>query len=46
MIKPHKAFLRSMILLLVTVDIVPIMPILLTLMKEEIRSSETSEFFK
>jgi predicted hotdog family 3-hydroxylacyl-ACP dehydratase len=38
----HLVFLRSVRWLLVTVSVVPIAPILVTLMKESLGSSETS----
>jgi hypothetical protein len=38
----HKAFLRSVHRLLVTTSVVPSSPVLVTLMKEKLRSSETS----
>jgi hypothetical protein len=40
--KPHLVFLRSVRRLLVTASVVPISPILVTLMKEALCSSETS----
>jgi hypothetical protein len=40
--KTHKVFLRSVRRLLVTDSVVPSSPILVTLMKEALRSSETS----
>jgi hypothetical protein len=41
-IQVHRAFLRSVLWLLVTANVVPSSPILVTLMMEAIRSSKTS----